>query len=285
MQVELPHLLGRIPGQVIASTHSATLVSHIDHDAVRLLRPRAGGVEVMHLKAINEPKVSTEPDQRSKVRSTPPDLPRLRQPAHHDSEIEKVKRLVERPFGEVLFASAIVIGDGATERAFLPPLLRHALGALGHGVVVIDPESMAKADPLVKLAHAIDLPWYLFVDRDGEGTRAAASICSRFGSIDARGSQRQVFVHDSAGATEAMLLTHDETMCRRALTTLRPDLADSPESTMSLMTRVKGSAGNAYARQLIAAYGSWEHWPDGLRTLVQTLQTALEPEAAHANAR
>ena len=50
--------------------------------------------------------------------------------------MEKLKRLAERPFGDLLFASAIVVGDGATERAFLPVVLHEALGPLAHGISV-----------------------------------------------------------------------------------------------------------------------------------------------------
>jgi len=190
-----------------------------------------------------------------------------------------VKRLVERPFGEVLFASAIVIGDGGTERAFLPPLFRHALGALGHGIVVVDPDSMSKAQPLVKLADAIDLPWYLFVDRDGPGVSDASKICEQFDDQDSHGAERRVFVMDTRGATEAMLRQHDPEMCRRAVVQVRPDLADSTDDLPSLMGQVKGVAGGAYASELITAYVDPADWPDGLRTLIRTLEIALRPAA------
>lgn len=272
MQAELPGLLSGIPGQVVASTHSATLVSHVDHDCVRLLRSDdARRVDVIDLKVVDD------------AASDQSEVDRLRRPELHASEIKKVKRTVERPFGEVLFASAIVVGDGALERAFLPPVLRHALGPLGHGIVVVDPESMAKAVPIVKLANAIGVPWYLFVDRDGPGEKDAAGICQQFGVLDGRGSDRRVYVADQGGATEMMLCTSYEEMCRRVVVGLRPDLADSGYETLTLMTHVKGHAGGHYARELIEKYPDPTTWPTGLRTLIDVLRAALQTEERDAH--
>jgi hypothetical protein len=133
--------------------------------------------------------------------------------------------------------------------------------------------------PLAKLADAIDLPWYLFVDRDGEGTADAARICGQFGSTDPAGKDRCVFVLDSKGATETMLLAHDRDMCLRAVATVRPDLVEDPANLdlARLMHNQKGFVGRAYAHELIEAYDDWTLWPESLRTLVETLNVALQP--------
>jgi len=82
MQAELPDLIKSIPGQVIASSHSAKLVSEVDHDAIRLLRPNPDGTtQIADLKAIDA--AESEP-----VTPPAPD-PRLRRTDLHRSEIEK----------------------------------------------------------------------------------------------------------------------------------------------------------------------------------------------------
>ncbi|MEK8228708.1 TOPRIM nucleotidyl transferase/hydrolase domain-containing protein [Oerskovia sp. M15] len=94
--------------------------------------------------------------------------------------MEKLKRLAERPFGEILFASAIVVGDGATERGFLPPVLRQALGAKAHGVCVIDPESMSTPTALAvaKFANTVGTPWFIFADSDPAGVAAVKALAT-----------------------------------------------------------------------------------------------------------
>ena len=103
---------------------------------------------------------------------------RALRPGMHVEEMEKLKRLVERPFGELLFAGAVVVGDGATERAFLPPVISHALGSRANGVCVIDPGSLG--DPLahaaVKFAKLVGIPWLLFSDSDSPGLHAARRL-------------------------------------------------------------------------------------------------------------
>ena len=106
-QFELPMLLDHIQGQVIVSTHSTHFVSVVDPRSIRLLRRSGTSTTVVDLRP-------AEADDGS--------APRGRRPSMHVEEMEKLRRLVERPFGELLFASAVVIGDGATERALLPPL-------------------------------------------------------------------------------------------------------------------------------------------------------------------
>ena len=128
---ELPYLMKSIRGQVVASTHSGQVVTASDPRAIRLLREDGGSLAVVDL---------------GPAASDAPGTPRPFRPSHHTEEMEKLKRLAERPFGEILFASAIVVGDGATERGFLPPVLRHALGAKAHGVCVIDPRVDVNTD-------------------------------------------------------------------------------------------------------------------------------------------
>ena len=161
-ELELSELLTRMPGQVIASTHSVHLVTSVDGRCIRLLRQEVSSTKVVDLG----------PDEQSSHRA--------KRPGTHFQEIEKLKRLVERPFGELLFASAVVVGDGATERAFLPPVLRHALGVRAHGVCVIDPGSLnaPTTKAVAKCADLVNIPCFLYADSDKSGQQAVKGIKS-----------------------------------------------------------------------------------------------------------
>lgn len=263
--LELAGLLTGLVGQVVASTHSSHLVTAVDPRAIRLMRLDAATSTVIDLGPAPADDAATH---------------RALRPSTHASEMEKLKRLVERPFGELLFASAIVIGDGATERAFLPIVIRHTLGARAHGVCVIDPESMKSdlARASVKFAKLVGIPWVLFSDNDGPGKADAQSLLDDHSS---KGSEQVVWViSDKAGETaegsaiERMLTDFDEQLCRDACLEVRPDL-DETAPTMEILGRVKGSIGSALARKLIEKHPDGTKWPTSLRKLIEHLEGAL----------
>lgn len=262
--LELAALLGSLTGQVVASTHSSHLVSAVDPRALRIVRQEAGQTRVFDL---------------GPARTDAEAVHRALRPSAHAAEMEKLKRLVERPFGELLFASAIVIGDGATERSFLPIVIRHAVGSRAHGVCVIDPESMGSpvAHAAVKFAKLASIPWLLFCDTDGPGQADAEKIVG----AHAGGDQSHVIPvqADSDGVTidgaiERMLITFDEQVCRDACLAVRPGL-DNGQGTLQLMARVKGSVGAALARRMIERYPDTAAWPEPLQALVARLKQVL----------
>lgn len=260
---ELAGLLANTRGQVVASTHSSHLVTTVLPRSIRLLRQEGAAAVVVDLSPIQEPDETT---------------PRARRPALHAAEMEKLKRLVERPFGELLFASAVVIGDGATERAFLPPILRDALGVRGHAVCVIDPGSMGNelAMAAVKFAKLVRIPWLLFADADEQGKQDADGLISSHGDGDT-----SLVVYGGAssggirrGATEAMLVQFDEDLCRSACRAVRPELRDDA-SALDLLKALKGSAGASLAHALLERYPEVAAWPQPLRELVRRLEDRL----------
>ena len=105
-QLELSDLLRGLTGQAVVSTHSAHLVTAVDPRSIRLVRRTVEGLRVTDFNPVEG------------------SLIRARHAVFHREEMEKLKRMVERPFGELLFASIVVVGDGATERALLPVLIR-----------------------------------------------------------------------------------------------------------------------------------------------------------------
>lgn len=262
--LELSALLGSLTGQVIASTHSSHLVTTVGPRAIRLIRQDGGSARVIDLGPAPSDAAATH---------------RALRPSTHAEDMEKLKRLVERPFGEVLFSSAIIIGDGATERSFLPLVIRHALGARVHGVCVIDPESMGSplAHAAVKFAKLVGIPWLLFCDSDGPGKADGATLVNDHAGGD---QSHVVWIETEAGgavvqgAIERMLVTFDDQLCRDACLEIRADL-DKGQPTLELLKRVKGSVGSALARRLIEQYPDPRNWPQPLRTLVSRLGSLL----------
>lgn len=261
---ELPHLLQSIRGQVIASTHSPQVVTASAPRSIRLLREEAGSLNVIDL---------------GPAASDAPGIPRPFRPSLHTQEMEKLKRLAERPFGEILFASGIVIGDGATERGFLPPLLRHALGAKAHGVCVIDPESMSAptAAAVAKFANLVGLPWFIFADSDPAGITAVEALAVIGGAtvpVIWAGKPDSTADKGVSGAVEAMIEEFDEDVGRIACERVRPDLVPVT-NILSTMKSLKGSIGPTLADVLLERYDDVATWPAPLKELVSLIDGAI----------
>jgi putative ATP-dependent endonuclease of OLD family len=263
--LELGALLGAIQGQVVTSTHSAHLVTAVDPRCVRLIRQDGGQSRIFDLGPARSEDAATHRSLR---------------PSTHASEMEKLKRLVERPFGEVLFGSTIVIGDGATERAFLPIVIRHALGPRAHGVCVIDPGSMATdlAGAAIKFARLVDAPWLLFSDTDGPGRAAVQRLLEAHAPGDtakvvwvATGGAGQPQV---GGAIERMMFMFDPDLCRAACIEVRPDI-DQTKSPLEMLKSMKGVVGAALARRLVETHPDPTTWPVPLRTLIERLSATF----------
>lgn len=267
MQFELDSLVSSLPGQIIVTTHSAHLVTVVPSDSLRLLRTEGGRTQIRTLHC-------ADAENR--------DAPRALRHELYAEEMEKLKRLIERPFGELLFASAVVLGDGATERALLPPLIRNALGGLAHGVCVVDPGSMNQpmAEVVIKFAELVGIPWYLFADRDEPGRQAVDEILGRHGESDPWGQPRVVWVDEDGGqATERLMVDFDPEVCRAALTVIgfEPEASASDSDLVQAVKDHKGSVGSSLAHELISRHPDHPDWPPSIRTLIEQLERALRP--------
>lgn len=273
MQLELDALISSLPGQVVVTTHSAHLVTVVDTDALRLIRTDGGATHVRTLHA-------AEPGGEEVSRALRPEM--------HVEEMERLKRLIERPFGELLFASAVVVGDGATERALLPPLIRNVLGGLAHGVCVVDPGSMNQplAGTVIKFAKLVGIPWYLFADRDDQGQQAVTTILAQHGDTDDLDQSRVVWLHEvDEVATERVMVEFDPAICRAALLHLgRVVEADAADAALvAELKTMKGSIGAPLAHELIRKYPDHGDWPPPIRTLIGRLERALNPPEDDGN--
>ena len=270
-QFELAGLLQKLRGQVVVSSHSTHLATVSPPESIRMLRNTDNGLTVADLK----------PDE-----SVSSSTPRARHPRLHASEMEKLRRLIERPFGELLFASLVIIGDGATERALIPPILRHAFGTRAHGICVVDPGSMGgeHATAVVKFANLAGIPWLLFSDSDEQGVSAARQLVGQHGAGNE--SDHIVWVPkeptegEEGSATERMLYEFDKLMCANACSDL--GFPCSPDDSLKMMSKQKGGIGVYLAERLItskpwkaAAERDAGYWPGAIAQLCDTLDKVL----------
>ena len=276
-----PHAVFEVAGlleeggrQVIATTHSPLLAASVTPESLRLVR---NSPDFGHRVVGFGPAEHDEDDER-----------RTKKPSFYASEMEKLTRLAERPFGELLFASAIVIGDGATERAFLPPVLREALGMLAHGISVIDSAGMSDpiVRPVIKFARHVEVPVVVFADADQAGRTRIRQLVDE-GLLDESlevvwtsppGAARQDRRKEPGVAVERMLIDADIDMCKSACRSL----GETPEGEVEVfeaMKRHKGTIGAALAREFVAARlgGEERPWPELLSKLVDVLRQRLAP--------
>lgn len=291
MQHNLPDLLRQLPGQVVVATHSSHLVAEVEARSLRLVRPDAPGGPLLDVNELIPGEAGADSSVAEATTQLPQPLTRAEQ--------EKMVRLVERPFGELLFASAVVVGDGATERALLPALIRHALPDVGYSVSVVDPTSLdqhAAVTAVLKFARAMGVPWFMFVDHDNSGRKAVSKVRRTFGLTpdEIRGSVIWVAPDDgvseaaadsaptsrpvSDGNTDTLLVAFDEPLVRDvALTVLgyREDEGDETPTTGLLEVR-KGIYGRPTAQAILATYPNPSDWPTPIRDLVSRIRASLE---------
>lgn len=248
-------LLRAIPGQVIVSTHSSHLTTVVDMGAIRLVRNGADGCVVHDMTPIDDAP-TTPPARRLGVATV---------------EWEKIRKLVERPFGEVLFAVRLVIGDGASERAFLPHLLRTALGVRAGDVCVVDPGAMSQASPLVKYAAAANIPCVLFVDCDEQGRKDQANLPANAVRVWAMGDEMV------DGTLEDVLVAHDADWVLQQCETLLPSVTGS---ALQRLKQLKGTYGGPLGRAFVERFPDPVQWPAGFQQLIE----ALTPPTASAGA-
>ena len=198
---------------------------------------------------------------------------------------------MERPFGELLFANAVVIVDGSTERAFLPPVLRDALGSLAHGVSVIDSAGMdGQAVPaVVKFARHVEIPFIVFADYDKAGKGSVERLINQVeldkerevvwaANSDAEQSDQSP---ERGVAIEKMMIAYDRDVCVEACRAFGETL-NGDRDVLAIMKRHKGSIGSVLARQFIAAnpYKGPRSWPEPLNRLVDKLNRRLSNETS-----
>ena len=273
----LPSLLEREGVQTIASTHSSQLATVVSPESLMLLRINPRGA---HVTADLKP-AQTEVEATERIRS----------PAFFPEEMAKLKRLVERPFGELLFAQAMVIGDGATERAFLPLVIREALGVHGHAISVVDSNGM-NADlinALVKFKSVTGIPLLVFSDGDTAGRESVNKLMSSdlidvddVIWVESESTDRPHTSIDSTGSTrgmafEQMMVEFDLGVCQRACRAIDKHVSDR-RSVLRELKKSKGAIGSILADEFIKShpFAPSIDWPTPLKVLVTRLNETFD---------
>jgi putative ATP-dependent endonuclease of the OLD family len=257
---DVGELLRAIPGQVVVSTHSSHLTTVVETGAIRLVRNGPGGCVVHDMTPVDDAP-TTPPARRLSVAAV---------------EWEKIRKYVERPFGEVLFAGRLVIGDGASERAFLPHILRAALGARAGDICVVDPGTMSQASPLVKYAEAADIPCVLFVDCDEQGRKDQARLPDTAVRVWATGDETV------DGALEEVLVAHDSDWVLEQCKALLPSVTGT---AIERLRELKGSYGGPLGRAFVERFPDPVNWPAAFQQLIAALGPPPAPvEATSATA-
>ena len=152
-QLALMGIIGQMSGQRVVTTHSPQIAAEADVRTIRLFRSSDAGIMVSGASSLT------------------------------GEEQIKLRRLAERPHGQVLFSRLVIIGDGATERAALPVFARRHWGAdpEGIGVTFVDPLSLTQASPLIALLDDLGIPWLVLADGDQGGRNALKAIKRRLG--------------------------------------------------------------------------------------------------------
>lgn len=252
---DVGQLLGAIPGQVVVSTHSSHLTTVVDMGAIRLVRQGRNGC-IVHDMTPADDAPTTPPALRLSVAAV---------------EWEKIHKYVERPFGEVLFAGQLVIGDGASERAFLPYLLRAALGSRSGDICVVDPGSMSQAAPLVKYADAAGIPCILFVDCDVQGRKDQKKLPEAAIRVWATGEE------NVDGTLEEVLVALDEAWVLEQCDKLMPSVTGT---ALERLKQLKGTYGGPLGRAFVERFPYQAGWPAGLQELVDACAAPYEQTEA-----
>ncbi len=150
-QLAVMSIVNQMPGQRIVTTHSPQIAGEAGIRQVRLFRSSGATTTVSRPSSLTE------------------------------EGLIKLRRLAERPYGHVLFARLVIVGDGASERAALPVFARTHWGMdpEGKGVAFVDPLSLGQAPPLIGLLDDLGIPWIVFADGDQGGRDALRAISRR----------------------------------------------------------------------------------------------------------
>lgn len=178
-QTAVASMLRALPGQKIVSTHAARIATDADLDQIRFLR--------RHHTVIRAHRTARDLEY---------------------DKAHKLRRLVLRPLGDLLFARLVILGDGATES--------DALRVFASAWWARDPDGMGVAIPelhglggdvaqaLVPTLEDLGIPWLALVDGDDKAAGAVTRWEKRLGrSLD--GDSDLVRLADGQGF-EALLI-------------------------------------------------------------------------------
>ena len=124
-------------------------------------------------------------------------------------EQRKIRQAVLTSNGELLFAKAIVLGEGETEVQALPIFCQQHLGLtpVESGLSFVDAKGYGNYYPFVALADAFQIPWYIFSDGENETQKGLKKLLKKtYGEDRALTEQKNIFIIPDEKDFEGMLL-------------------------------------------------------------------------------
>lgn len=124
-------------------------------------------------------------------------------------EQRKIRQAVLTSNGELLFAKAIVLGEGETEVQALPIFCQQHLGLtpVESGLSFVDAKGCGNYYPFVALAEAFQIPWYIFSDGENETQEGLKKLLKKtYGEDRALTEQKNIFIIPDEKDFEGMLL-------------------------------------------------------------------------------
>ena len=124
-------------------------------------------------------------------------------------EQRKIKQAVLMSNGELLFAKAIVLGEGETEVQALPIFSQQHLGLtpVESGLSFVDAKGCGNYYPFVALANAFQIPWYIFSDGEKDTQKSLKKLLKKTYDEDRDlTEQKNIFIIPDEKDFEGMLL-------------------------------------------------------------------------------
>lgn len=124
-------------------------------------------------------------------------------------ERRKIRQAVLTSNGELLFAKAIVLGEGETEVQALPIFCQQHLGLtpVESGLSFVDAKGCGNYYPFVALADAFQIPWYIFSDGEKETQKGLKKLLKKtYGEDRDLTEQKNIFIIPDEKDFEGMLL-------------------------------------------------------------------------------
>ncbi|MDA1275512.1 MAG: DUF2813 domain-containing protein [Verrucomicrobia bacterium] len=143
------HLIERIPGQKIISTHSGDILSEVPPESITRLHKPGGS-----LKASRLVDVKLDPD-----------------------DTRKFNFHIRRDRGELLFARCWILGEGETEATLIPECARTLKKDFEQvGIRFVTYQTGISLEPCLRVANGMGIHWIVLADNDGQGANDHAVV-------------------------------------------------------------------------------------------------------------
>lgn len=126
-----------------------------------------------------------------------------------DEDKRRVNQVVLMSNGELLFAKAIVLGEGETEVQALPIFCQQLWDSspVESGLSFVDAKGCGNYYPFVCLAEAFQIPWYIFSDGENNTQKGLKKLLKKVYDEDKElAEQQNVFIIPNEKDFEGMLL-------------------------------------------------------------------------------